>query len=348
MLDQVASALARMTVNAHEAERPDLAERFGPGWRGRWSADVQIRLRHIAQALAVDCPDVFVHHLAWTRQANAARHVTDDDLRTSLHCLRRVLLDELPETVATPCTAIVDAGLAAFDTPAHEPFSYIDASSTHGGLALEFLEAILDGRPRDAENRVVAAAHDGVPIPELYIDVLRPVMAEVGRLWHLGESGVGDEHLATNTVERVMAVLRTMFNPATERNRTVIAASISGDLHAVGVRMVCDFFEMDGWTAICLGANMPAADIVETLRGRRTDLLALSSTSLLCLRDVADAIDLIRLSLGEAAPPVIVGGAAFNLVEDLWSRIGADGGASTATAAVALGNQLAEASSTRA
>jgi MerR family transcriptional regulator, light-induced transcriptional regulator len=175
----------------------------------------------------------------------------------------------------------------------------------------------------------------------VYSRILQPALAEVGRLWHLGESSVADEHLATATVERVMARLRPHFNRAGRRNRTVLATSVSGDLHAIGVRMVADFFEMDGWDALCLGANTPGEDVQDMLRSTPANLLAVSASGLLHLRELGEMIAAVRAAPDLAGLPILVGGAAFNTIPDLWREVGADGSASSAAAAVDAGNRLA-------
>jgi hypothetical protein len=38
-----------------------------------------------------------------------------------------------------------------------------------------------------------------------------------------------------------------------------VAACVSGELHEIGVRMLCDLLEMEGWNTIYLGANVPTA-----------------------------------------------------------------------------------------
>jgi methanogenic corrinoid protein MtbC1 len=120
-----------------------------------------------------------------------------------------------------------------------------------------------------------------------------------------------------------------------------VAASIGGELHEIGVRMVADFFEMDGWDVVYLGANTPAADIVGVIRERRADLLAVSASTLLHLRAVGELIQHVRQDKGCAHTKVLVGGPAFRSAPDLWSELGADGSAVSATEAVKLGNSLA-------
>ena len=120
----------------------------------------------------------------------------------------------------------------------------------------------------------------------------------------------------------------------------MVATSTPGDLHEIGLRMVADLFEIDGWKATFLGANTPVADVVELLERRQFDLLALSVSTALTLRDAGELIEAIRGTRATASTKVLIGGPPFRVVHEMWRELGADGCASSAVAAVAAGNRL--------
>jgi methanogenic corrinoid protein MtbC1 len=138
----------------------------------------------------------------------------------------------------------------------------------------------------------------------------------------------------------VMSQLRTHFQQRPPRGTRVLSAAAGGDLHALGVRMVSDFFEMEGWEAMYLGANTPADAVVEMVASYEPDLLALSATSYLNLRSLAETVFRVKSQNGSPELPVIVGGPPFNRIESLWENVGADGSAPSGPDAVKLGNQL--------
>ena len=107
----------------------------------------------------------------------------------------------------------------------------------------------------------------------------------------------------------------------------------------IGVRMVSDFFEMEGWDTFYLGANTPKPDLLRTLAQRRADVLAVSATMTFHVRAVVDLIDSVRAEYGDTIK-VLVGGYPFNVDPDLWRRFGADGCAPNALEAVALAERL--------
>ena len=131
--------------------------------------------------------------------------------------------------------------------------------------------------------------------------------------------------------------------PRRERNgRTIIAAAVQGNTHDVGVRMIADTFEMDGWRSIYLGANIPAADLASAVADFGGELVAISAALPTQLQTVADTIELLRRCTHNGPTPrIIVGGCALAGIEDLWERLGADAGATDPEQALAVGNALA-------
>ena len=86
-------------------------------------------------------------------------------------------------------------------------------------------------------------------------------------------------------------------------------------------------------TAINLGANTPANAIIEAVRDFGCDVIALSVSLVVYVRRTADLIAVLRAHEVTASIPIMVGGQPFNLVEDLWQVVGADGCTKTAMSA---------------
>ncbi|HUN81790.1 MAG TPA: cobalamin-dependent protein [Phycisphaerae bacterium] len=338
-LEAVSRALARWTVERHASADKTLPDRYGASWQADWVANVEARLAYLAQAVGVRCPDVFSASVLWNREAIATREGRVDDLQASLRHMRAVFADELPPPIACVATECVDAALVALDQP-QSPESADESDKRHRDARLRFLEHLLSSKRREGIELVMALSQSGVPVTEIYTSVLDPAQAEIGRMWHRHEISIADEHYATAATQELMSRLRAIASPANRRDLRVVAAAIGGDFHEIGIRMVADCFELDGWDVAYLGANLPAFEAVRELRERKAHLLALSASTFLHLRDVGELIDAVRAEPGCAPVKVIVGGPPFNLIPSLWQELGADGHARTATDAVALGNRL--------
>jgi MerR family transcriptional regulator, light-induced transcriptional regulator len=134
----------------------------------------------------------------------------------------------------------------------------------------------------------------------------------------------------------IMSQLYPRFFSARRNSRRLVSTSVGGDLHEIGMRMVSDFFEMEGWDTFYLGANTPTSGTLQQAAERTPHVLAISATMSFHLHIVAELIAATR-SAGNP-PFILVGGAPFNSVPGLWKDVGADGYAPDADGAISLAN----------
>jgi MerR family transcriptional regulator, light-induced transcriptional regulator len=205
------------------------------------------------------------------------------------------------------------------------------------GLQREYLAAIRAGDRRRAFAAVDEARRDGLDFIDLYLDILQPALREVGRLWQENKMTVAEEHLATAISQMVMARVYTeeVLRASEQRDRRIVAACADSERHDVGLRMVCDVLERDGWDVSYLGASVPVESLAQLVSERRPDAVLLSASIAPHLPQLRTMIERVRAAArGEAQPFVLVGGRPFLDDPDLARRLGAD--ASAADARVAL------------
>ncbi len=199
----------------------------------------------------------------------------------------------------------------------------------------EYRDAVLAGDRRRAFGVVDAARAAGLGLRTLYLQVFQPTLEEVGRLWEENRITVADEHLATAITQAAMSRLYDeLFAASRPATRLLVAACADSERHEVGLRMLCDLLELEGWDTIFLGASVPVADLVALIRQRRPHVVALSASLEPHLPRLAETIRAIRE--GVATPPLIaVGGRPFVDDPTLAQRVGADVTARDAAEAVA-------------
>ena len=131
----------------------------------------------------------------------------------------------------------------------------------HGRLASTYLLALLEGDRRSASRTILDAVDSPENVQNIYLRVLLPAQAELGRMWMAGEINVAEEHFASHTTKIVMGQLlsRAEFQP--HNGKTVLAAAVAGNRHDIGLQAVADFFDMAGWRTIQLGADVPITDL---------------------------------------------------------------------------------------
>jgi methanogenic corrinoid protein MtbC1 len=121
-----------------------------------------------------------------------------------------------------------------------------------------------------------------------------------------------------------------------KNNNIFVGACISGELHEIGLRMISDLLELNGWNTYYLGANMPGDSIIKTLIEKQAEVIGLSATMAYNLNEVSKIIGLIRSSKECKDLKIIVGGNAFNDSGKIWKKTGADYYANGADEAVSL------------
>lgn len=341
LLDAGAGGYAGLATSLLFERAPGLTERFGTDAFARWREQLAGWLEHLSAALDADEPGLFEARVRWTRAAFESREVSIDDLRVGLESLRDTLSEKLPPIASGAAAAFVEAGMATLTVPPTAEAGGLDPADPDQRRALEYLRTVLEGGPRDALERVVAEVDAGLPVHDAYLKRLIPAQQETGRLWHAGELSIAEERLVTSTTQRTMALLCERARPSARIDRTVVLACVSRNVHDLGVRAIADFFDMAGWRALNLGADVPAEDVANSVRFFDADLVVLAATLDTQLRAVRQTIEAVRAEKGSSAK-VIVGGPIFAEASDLWRKLGADGYAASIAEAEPLGRRLTD------
>jgi MerR family transcriptional regulator, light-induced transcriptional regulator len=187
----------------------------------------------------------------------------------------------------------------------------------------DYLAALMAGDATRARWLVDAAVEEGMAVRDLYLQVLAPVLEEVGERWAAGELTVAHEHYAVAVTQGIIGVLGQSIRVPPASGRLAVVACTPGELHALGAQMVADFLEGEGWEVLALGAATPAPDLAALVDDERPDIVALSTAVAHNLDAAIGTVEMLR-SL-EDRPFVAVGGRAWAaLGEEARARAGAD------------------------
>lgn len=332
--------LARAVVKRHFARHPHFAERYGPHGQMKCYQDALYHLLYLSEAVTNSAPSLFRDYVAWAKVRLLSLGIAAPDLEQHLRLLEEVLRERLDPQVAVAAAAYIEQALDAFDILSRDPPTFIRDNMPLYELSRAYLNALLAYRRHDATRLILDAVAGGTPVADVYLYVLQPVLREVGRLWQTNRASVALEHYCTAATQVVMARLLPQVFSAERVGRTMVATCVGDELHEVGVRMVADFFEMAGWDALYLGANVPSESIIATLVEQRADLLGISVTITAHMSTAAELIAAVRAHPDCTQVKVCVGGYPFNLTEGLWRKMGADGYGPDARTAIEICNRL--------
>ncbi|MGD2041519.1 MAG: cobalamin-dependent protein [Anaerolineae bacterium] len=304
--------------------------------------DVSHHLTYLAEALAVADPILFIDYVGWIKSLSVGSGDPDDVLVMTLESMVAVLNERLAPDLASLAASYITAGLERVTEASGAVPSFLPEDAPLASLAREYLAALLAGERHVASCLVLDAVESGTYIKDVYLHVFQRSQYEIGRLWQMNRVTVAQEHYCTAATQLIMSQLYPHLFSMDRIGRRLVATCAGDELHELGVRMVADFFEMEGWDTYYLGANVPADSILQACVDNEADLLAISATMVFHVQQVADTIERIRTSLPTGALKILVGGYPFNIAPDLWRKVGADGHALDALGAVKLAGQLLE------
>lgn len=176
----------------------------------------------------------------------------------------------------------------------------------------DYLQNLLQG------NRVVCSAIakkyllTNPSIKDLYEEVFRVSLYEVGRLWETNKISVATEHLSTAITEGILNELFEQVISKKRLNKRVVVACVDKEQHQVGVKMVADVFEMNGWESFFLGTGIPTNELVRYIREVNPDLLAISLSVYFNFTNLLKMLEILHSEFPELQ--IIIGGQAFRHV----------------------------------
>ncbi|MEM9384774.1 MAG: cobalamin-dependent protein [Pseudomonadota bacterium] len=334
-----AAQAAEELLEAH----PDVKATFAPRAELRWRDNLQLRVRELAAAVATGQADLFLSRVVWSWQSFDVRGVNAKAVRASLVALKHVLEKRLPDNAREEPVALLNQATVLMEgTGPEQPESHVDLHSPLGALAIEYLQRALEGDIRDAIAVLTKAVADGVDPRVIIGEVLMAAQVEAGRLWHLNQLTVAEEHLITSTTQRAMSVVADHATPeVVPKERSVLAATIPEDHHDLGLRAIAHLLELDGWRVYFLGKDVPVDDLVSAASYFSVDLVMLAASMSIQLRNLREAVSALKQHGGVRAK-VLVGGHAFLAAPEAWKTCGADGFAGSALEAVGAASKLVD------
>jgi 5-methyltetrahydrofolate--homocysteine methyltransferase len=198
------------------------------------------------------------------------------------------------------------------------------------------VEAGDSARVKELIRRALAQGHR----PEKILDdALVPGMSAVGEKFKKNEVFIPEVLIASRAMNVGLDILRPLFSPdrAILRGR-IILATVKGDLHDIGKKIVGMMLEGAGYEVTDLGVDVSAVKILRAVKTDRPTVLGLSAlltTTMSYMRDVVEAVEHSRL---RKRVRIVIGGAP--VTRSYADEIGADGYAPDAASALEMVKRL--------
>ncbi|WP_029898592.1 homocysteine S-methyltransferase family protein [Desulfohalovibrio reitneri] len=198
-------------------------------------------------------------------------------------------------------------------------------------------EAVVRGARDEVLDLVESGLEEGREPFALVNEELIPGIMEVGEKYERKEYFLPQLMLSAETMQKGFERLEPLLEKdSAEVKPKIILATVEGDIHDIGKNIVALMLKNHGFTVVDLGKDVPAEDIVAAAKREGAPLIGLSALMTTTMVRMEDVVKGVRDEGLEAK--VLIGGAV--ITESFCERIGADGWATDAVAAVKLAKQL--------
>ena len=174
-----------------------------------------------------------------------------------------------------------------------------------------YLNALISGDQQQCQQVFEAWLESCQDLRVLYDGLIQRALYDVGTLWERNQVSVATEHLATAISEGLMNLAYSRLLNRRHIDKSAVVACSANEYHQIGGKMVADIFELNGWWGYFLGVNTSEKDLLELIRHRRPDAVALSLAVYSNLDTLIDLAGAIRGAFPDI--PILVGGQAFLL-----------------------------------
>jgi DNA-binding transcriptional MerR regulator/methylmalonyl-CoA mutase cobalamin-binding subunit len=148
---------------------------------------------------------------------------------------------------------------------------------------------------------------------ETFLDeVVTPLLSLVGEGWSAGQLTPAQEHVGSEVLERVLDRIADRVRSTDGPN--LVVATLPGEQHGLGARLVSTAATLEGWCVTYLGTDLPVVDIASAVESVGGGTVAISVVGQNNLGQTVAALSTLRERLGPAID-VIIGGAGAQLIE---------------------------------
>lgn len=173
----------------------------------------------------------------------------------------------------------------------------------------DFQNNLVSGNYEECTEFVRTILNEDVDIKQLYDEILKKSLYNIGEMWETGKITVATEHLASAIVETILSDVYFKIITQNKINKTAVLACTENEFHQIGIKMVSDIFEQNGWHVNFSGANTTTEELIAVIGSVQPDVLAISLSIPFNLPTLEKMLIRIRAQFPELY--ILIGGQAF-------------------------------------
>jgi DNA-binding transcriptional MerR regulator/methylmalonyl-CoA mutase cobalamin-binding subunit len=159
--------------------------------------------------------------------------------------------------------------------------------------------------------------------------VVAPLAQRLGELWSNGTIQTSHEHFASGAIRAFLLDPARQYS-GTAPDTALVASTLQGQLHELGVVMAAALAAERGWRVIYLGPSLPALEIASVAIKNEARVVALSMVYPEAEPKIENELRELRNNLPEKTPILIGGSGAESyrsVIDELQARLIEDFGA---------------------
>lgn len=220
--------------------------------------------------------------------------------------------------------------------------SYIAANQVIGGARpaektenISLAYAVRHGMRKKSRELAATALSSKDPMSVIDEDII-PALNEIGAAFESGRAYLPELLSCAEAASDAFDVVRERIPHSESDGRSVIIATVKGDIHDIGKNIVKVLLESYGFTVYDLGRDVAPEYILDAARERRVRLIGLSALMTTTVPAMKETVELLHRELPDVR--VMVGGAV--LTDEYAAMIGADYYGADAMSAVRIAEEF--------
>jgi methanogenic corrinoid protein MtbC1 len=139
-------------------------------------------------------------------------------------------------------------------------------------------------------------------------------MRRVGKNFEEGRYFIAALVMAGEIMRQATEKLGPYLSPdeTKKTHGTVLIGTVQGDIHDLGKNLFASLLEFEGVKVVDLGVDVDPGNFISVAKDTILSMIGLSCILTSCVSGMKDTIAALRNSLGEACPPIIIGGACVD------------------------------------
>lgn len=303
--------------------------------------DIIFHLKYLDLSYDYNDRVIFSNYFEWLRDVFISYNLSVHELIRALYSISEAVYFIFDNNYANKIYNIIDKTIQNSINERLKSEGYKNKEYHNNDLFSfynKYLEAILNLDKEEAFKVVDFLKNNNYNKKDIYLNIFQRSLYKLGELWQKNMISIAQEHYGTAITKSAMERINTNEKIFEENSPVFLGVCPPNDNHEVGLKMICDFLEDDGWKTIFIGSSSTTSSIIDILNNHKVDILGISISLSIYLKDAHNMIKKVQNIFPDKK--ILVGGNAIKNNLKLVNKLGAHGTAYDANEIVAIANNI--------